>query len=149
LRNVESHLAKVAEDYVRPDKGSAEFAFVYIPSESVYYFLVHEGYDLLRTYARRGVQTVSPLTLSHKLELIKAGLHAQRLSENALKVRQDLWDLGRRFALVDEAWRVLYRTHVHNLAAKAEDVDRAYDGLRDLFQRICITTGTEPEGDGR
>jgi hypothetical protein len=53
---VQSHLTKIAADYVCPDKGSAEFAIAYVPSEAVYYFLVHEGYDLLRTFARRGVQ---------------------------------------------------------------------------------------------
>ncbi|MBM3190222.1 MAG: DNA recombination protein RmuC, partial [Chloroflexi bacterium] len=72
-RDVRGHLAKIARDYVQPDKGSAAFAFAYIPSEAVYYYLVNQAYELLREYTRQGVQVVSPLTLGHKLELIKAG----------------------------------------------------------------------------
>jgi DNA recombination protein RmuC len=137
LRNVQSHLNKIADDYVCPDKGSAEFAIAYVPSEAVYYFLVHEGYDLLRTFARRGVQVVSPLTLSHKLELIKAGVHARHLSENARAVQAELRALARAFAEVDEAWRVFYGAHLRNLTTKGEELDRAYGRLREAFERVA------------
>ena len=53
FRDVRGHLNKIAEEYVCPDQGSAEFAFAYIPSEGVYYFLLTKQYDLLREYTRR------------------------------------------------------------------------------------------------
>jgi DNA recombination protein RmuC len=137
LRNVQGHLNKIADDYICPEKGSAEFAIAYVPSEAVYYFLVHEGYDLLRTFARRGVQVVSPLTLSHKLELIKAGVHARHLSENARAVQAELRALARAFAEVDEAWRVFYGVHLRNLNAKGQELDRAYGRLREAFERVA------------
>ena len=143
LRNVSTHLDKIARDYVCPEKGSAEFAFAYIPSEAIYYFLVNEGFDLLRSFTKRGVQVVSPLTLSHKLELIKAGVHARRLSENAEKVRREIYGLSGRFAEVDDAWRVFYRTHLKNLTAKAEDLDMAYSRVRKEFDRISLSGGEE------
>jgi len=135
-RDVRGHLAKIARDYVQPDKGSAAFAFAYIPSEAVYYYLVNQAYELLREYTRQGVQVVSPLTLGHKLELIKAGAHALRLSENAEVIQRELQALGRRFAQVDESWRVFYETHLRNLAAKGEEVDAAYRALREEFGRV-------------
>jgi len=136
-RDVRGHLEKIASDYVFPQRGSAEFAFAYVPSESVYYYLVNQAFDLLREYTRRGVQVVSPLTLSQKVELIKAGVHARRLSENAEKVSNDLQTLARCFAEVDEAWRVYYDTHLRNLVNKSEDLDRAYRGVREAFDRIA------------
>jgi len=135
-RDVRGHLAKIARDYIQPDKGSAAFAFAYIPSEAVYYYLVNQAYELLREYTRQGVQVVSPLTLGHKLELIKAGAHALRLSENAEVIQRELQALGRRFAQVDESWRVFYETHLRNLAAKGEEVDAAYRALREEFGRV-------------
>lgn len=136
LRDVRGHLDKIASDYVCPEEGSAEFAFAYIPSESVYYFLVTEAFEMLREYTRRGVQVVSPLTLSHKIELIKAGVHAKKLSEEAERVRDDLARLSRVFDEVDEMWRILYGTHLRNLRGKAEELDRAYKNLRDEFDRV-------------
>jgi DNA recombination protein RmuC len=135
-RDVRNHLNKIAQDYVCPDKGSAEFAFAYIPSEGVYYFLVNEEFEMLRDYARKGVQVVSPLTLCHKIELIKAGVHAKRLSQEAENVRNDLNMIAQRFSQIDALWRVFYDTHLRNAGERAEELDREYKKLRDEFDRI-------------
>ncbi len=136
LKDVGGHLNKIAGDYISPEKGTSEFAFAYIPSESVYYFLVNEAFEMLRNYIKRGVQVISPLTLSHKIELIKAGVHAKKLSEDAEKVRNDLLNLSQKFSDIDRVWLVFYRTHLKNLEGKAEELDSAYRRLREEFDRI-------------
>jgi len=135
-RDLIGHLEKVRRDYVCPEKGSAEFAFCYIPSEGVYYYLLQEEYETLRKFTKKGVQVVSPLTLSHKIELIKAGVHAKKLSEEAKKVKKDLLNLSQKFMELDEKWRVFYNTHLRNAEAKASEVNEAYRRLRDEFDRI-------------
>ena len=135
-RDVRGHLEKVAADYVCPEKGSANFAFVYIPSEGVYYYLLSEEFQMLRDYSKKGIQVVSPLTLSSKLELIKAGVHAKKLSEDAGKVRDALLVLSRSFEEIDEKWQTFYNTHLRQLEGKAEELDRAYRKLRSEFDRI-------------
>ncbi len=145
LRDLRGHLTKVAEDYVRPDKGSADICFAYIPSEGVYYYLLREAHDLLRDFARRGVQVVSPLTLSGKLGLIKAGVQAKRLSESAGQVRDDLHALGQRFEALDAEWQTLYGTHLANASAKADEVDRAYRALRQEFRRVSSVEEAAPD----
>ena len=136
LRDVRGHLDKICTDYVCPESGSAEFAFAYMPSEGIYYFLVSEAYEMLRDYTKRGVQLVSPLTLSHKVELIKAGVHSRKLSEEADKVKNDIIILSRHFVNVDRSWKVLYETHLRNAGNKAEELDQAYSRLREEFKRI-------------
>ncbi|MDY6916764.1 MAG: DNA recombination protein RmuC [Chloroflexota bacterium] len=138
-QDVQGHLSKIADDYVCPDKGSADFAFAYIPSEAVYYFLVSEAFEMLRDFTKRGVQVVSPLTLSHKVELIKAGVHARKLSEEAERVSRQLQGLARRFATIDESWRVL-RTHLRNLQNKTEELDEEYRRLRQEFDSVSAMT---------
>jgi DNA recombination protein RmuC len=113
LKDAERHLKKVADDYIQPDYGTADFAFVYIPSEAVYYALATEGYELLRRYIALGVQVVSPLLLGHKLELLKLGIKALQLNENAQAVKASLQALARRFDSIEKAWRVFYSTHLH------------------------------------
>jgi len=136
IRDVQYHLDKISADYVCPEEGSAEFAFAYIPSEGVYYFLVNEAYQMLREYARKGVQVVSPLTLSHKIELIKAGVHAKKLSEEAERVRNDIIKLSRHFENINELWRVFYEIHLKNAGRKADELDQAYRKLKEEFHRI-------------
>ncbi|APE96027.1 DNA recombination protein RmuC [Halodesulfurarchaeum formicicum] len=138
---VESQLAKIERDYVDPSAGTTDFAFAYIPSESVYYHLITEEYDLLREYTKRGVQVVSPLTLGHKLELLKTGAQAQKLSEEAEAVLDHLAQLGDRFESVEDEWST-HKRHVDNAAKRADDVDRALGQVRDAFDRI-----DRPEGN--
>lgn len=132
---VEEQLAKIERDYVRPEAGTTDFAFAYIPSESVYYHLITEEYDLLREYTKRGVQVVSPLTLGHKLELLKSGAQAKKLSEEAQAVLDHLTDLGARFEAVEAEWSTL-RRHLDNAAKRAEDVEREFDSVREAFDRV-------------
>jgi len=141
LRDVQGHLNKIAEDYICPQCGSAEFAFAFIPSESVYYFLVTEAYELLRSYTSKGVQVVSPLTLSHKIELIKAGVRARKLTEQAEKIRGDIIRLSQRFNEVDKSWQV-FEGHLRNAAQKAKDLDRAYRELKEEFDQISRLSGS-------
>ncbi|AKH98562.1 DNA recombination protein RmuC [Halanaeroarchaeum sulfurireducens] len=139
---VDEQLAKIAEDYVRPDRGTTDFAFAFVPSESVYYHLVTEEYDMLQEYTRRGVQVVSPLTLGHKLELIKAGVQARKLSEEAAEILEHLDRLDRRFDAFEDEWSTLER-HVANAHTKAEDVDQEIARMRESFDRIEEPTAEE------
>jgi len=146
-KDVERQLETIADNYVRPSEGTAEFAFAFIPSESVYYHLVREEFDLLRGYTTQGVQVVSPLTLGHKLELIKADVQAQQLSEQAEAVLEELEVLGERFDEVNDEWATLYH-HLRNAKNKADDVDAAHDRLRAEFDRIDQPSAGEAGGPG-
>jgi len=143
-RAVEDQLEKIEGDYVRPEQGTTDFAFAFIPSERVYYHLVTEEYDLLREYATRGVQVVSPLTLTQKLDLVKAGVHAKRLSEQAEQVQSQLQRLGRRFEAFQDDWDT-FMTHVGNAKNKADDADADIDRLREEFDRIEGLSGEAPD----
>jgi DNA recombination protein RmuC len=137
LADAERHLKKIAEDYVRPDCGTTAFALAYIPSEAVYYVLSTQGYDLLRKHVAKGVQVVSPLLLGHRLEILKLGIRALRLNENASEVLTALQKIGRRFDGIHEAWRTFHGTHLRHLETKANEIDEAYKKLQTEFQRIA------------
>jgi len=136
LKDVEGQLRKIAEDYVCPEKGSAEFAFAYIPSEGVYWFLATEAFDLLNDYTKKGVQVVSPLTLGHKMELTKAGVHAKKLSEEAEKVQGQILRLGSHFGKLSQLWSTLYDTHLNHLKGKADEFESSWRLLKEEFDRI-------------
>ena len=137
LQNMQGHLDKIARDYVRPDDGTAAFAFAYIPAEGVYWFLATEAIEMMREYTKRGVQIVSPLTLSHKIELIRAGVFDRKLAEEAKQIKAELTRLGREFDTLDEEWRIFRQTHLGNLSRKAQAIDDAYQKLQNDFEKIA------------
>jgi DNA recombination protein RmuC len=136
LNDLKLHLNKVASDYVKPQEGTAEFSFVFIPSEGVYWFILSEAYDLLNDFIKKGVQVVSPLTLSHKIQLIKAGIQSKKLSEKAEKVKNDLRKLSERFKKIDDLWRIVFGNHLQNLYNKASELNDAYKQLKNEFEAI-------------
>lgn len=140
IKDVEGHLDKIYYNYVCPQKGSAEFAFAYIPSEGVYYFLMTEAYQMLLSYTKKGVQMASPLFLSSKIELIKTGVQAKKLSEDTEKVRNDIIRLSQQFKDIDESWRLFYGTHFSRAVVKAGEVDQGYKKLREEFGKISKLT---------
>lgn len=133
--DVEQQLEKIADDYVRPDAGTTEFAFAFVPSESVYYHLVTEEYDLMREFTKRGVQVVSPLTIGQKLELVRADVHAKQLSERAEEIHRQLQHLRAGFDGVEDEWTTL-QSHVRHAHKKADDVEQEFQRLRTEFERI-------------
>jgi DNA recombination protein RmuC len=137
LRDMKHGLSEVASKYVCPGEGSAGFAFAYIRSEAVYYFLQTdtEGWEMLRDYIKQGVLTVSPITMSLAVELISRGIRDVKLNEDAKEVRGFLQVLAKRFYEIEEAWRV-YAKHFGNLQAKELEIDRAYKQLRQFFNWI-------------
>jgi DNA recombination protein RmuC len=145
LKDIQGHLDKILVDYVHPEAGSATFAFAFIPSESVYYFLVTEAYDTLMNYSKKGVQVVSPLTLALMVQLIRAGVHAKKLSGEANKVMNEIIKLSHLFNGLNESWKVFYETHLRNASRKAEEVDEAYKMLRAEFDRIKNFTEEKSE----
>lgn len=136
VKDVRGHLDKIVNDYVCPEKGSAEFAFAYIRSEPVYYFLVTEEFEMLSEYVNKGIQVVSPLTFGQAIRLIGATAVAMRLSENISNFMRQLQSIGKGFEVIDGEWRTFYETHLTNALKKANDINTAYKNLRYEFDKI-------------
>jgi len=136
MKNIHDHLEKIRVDYIHPELGTTDFAFAFIPSESIYWFLINECYDELDEWTRNGVIVTSPLTLSAKIALIKAGVHAKKLSEEAKDVLVKLGKLKVSFELTDAKWQTFFNTHLKNLTKKAAEVDAAYQKIRGEFDMI-------------
>ena len=133
---------KEVTKYVRPDKGTTEYAYEFIPSESVYHYLVSEEYQLVEKYTSKGVQVVSPLTLNHKLQLIRSDHKVVKLSKNAEKVQSQLDKLANRFQSVHGDWQTFYK-HLKNARDRADDVEQDFESLRREFEQVKEIEETE------
>ncbi|MFB6099688.1 MAG: DNA recombination protein RmuC [Candidatus Nanohalobium sp.] len=135
---VEDTLSQVADKYVKPEKGTTDFAFEFVPSEAVYYYLVKEEYDLLQKYVKKGVQVSSPLTLGHKLELVKSDLRMEELTERAEEVREELDSLQSEFQSFEQDWKTFYDSHLSHLTSKADDLNSDFRSLKQGFDQVNL-----------
>jgi len=86
-RDVKNHVDAIASKYIRPDEGTYDFAFMYLPSEAIYYELVCGRTGELLAYANhKRVLPVSPTTLTAYLQVIVLGLKGLQIEQHAHEV---------------------------------------------------------------
>jgi DNA recombination protein RmuC len=111
LKDVQKHIDKIAESYIKPDEGTLDFAIMYIPAENVYYeAMVNTADDTItiQDYAmERKVFPVSPNLLYIYLMTIVMGLHGLQIEKQAAEIRQNLKTLNNSFADFIELWDTL------------------------------------------
>jgi DNA recombination protein RmuC len=95
--------------YVKPEEGTMEFAFMFIPSEAVYYDLLINKVgavkantrDLIEYAAEKKVMVVSPTTFLAYLQTVLQGLKAMQIEESAKEIRKRVEDLGKHLSAFD------------------------------------------------
>ncbi len=101
--------------YVKPEENTMDFAFMFIPSEAVYYDLlinkvgaVTEDTNNLIYYAgKKKVIIVSPTSFLAYLQTVLQGLRNQKISEQAVEIIKQVERLGRHMGTYSEYMRRL------------------------------------------
>lgn len=97
--------------YVKPEEGTLGFAFMFIPSEAVYYDLLINKVGALKSnnvnlieYAtgKKKVVIVSPTTFHAYLLTVLQGLKAMRIEESAKKIGERVNELGKHLLSYEE-----------------------------------------------
>jgi DNA recombination protein RmuC len=96
--------------YVRPEEKTMDFAFMFIPSEAVYYDLlinkvgvIAEDTNNLIYYAgRKKVVVVSPTSFLAYLQTVLQGLRNQKISEQAQQIIKEVERLGKHLFAYSE-----------------------------------------------
>jgi DNA recombination protein RmuC len=97
--------------YIRPGEGTMDFAFMFIPSEAIYYDLLVNQVGAVKTstkdlieYAFRDkrVIIVSPTSFMAYLQTVLQGLRALQIEEKAKDIQKRVGDLGRHLASYEQ-----------------------------------------------
>lgn len=97
--------------YIRPRDNTMDFAFMFIPSEAIYYdLLMHQvgavkasSRDLLEyAFRDKKVIIVSPTSFLAYLQTVLQGLRSLEIEESAKEIRKRVEELGRHLKTYDE-----------------------------------------------
>lgn len=93
--------------YIRPNEGTMDFAFMFIPSEAIYSDLLANKVGITNTSARdlieyafrdKNVIIVSPTTFMAYLQTVMQGLRSLQIEEQAKDIQLRVGELGRHIA---------------------------------------------------
>jgi DNA recombination protein RmuC len=117
-RDVKTHIDAIASKYIRPDEGTYDFAFMYLPSEAIYYELACGKTGALLEYAHnKRVLPVSPTTLTAYLQVVVLGLRGLQIEQHAQEVMAYCAQLQKEFGKFKEDFE-LVGTHLDRAAKK-------------------------------
>lgn len=131
--------------YVKPEEGTMDFAFMFIPSEAVYYDLlinkvgaVADDTNSLITYAgTRKVIIVSPTSFLAYLQTVLQGLRYQKISEQANEIIGQVEKLGKHL--------LAYQEHIgkvgKNLGMTVSSYNKASKELGKIDKDVLRITG--------
>ena len=145
-RDVKQHIDAIAAKYIRPDEGTYDFAFMYIPVEGVYYELACGKTGALLAYAHeRRVFPVSPTTFTAYLQVIALGLRGMQIEEHAHEVMAYVADLRRDFdRFADDFDKV--GTHLGHAQSKYHEAGKRLDKFGTKLER-AVEEQEELEGE--
>lgn len=139
--------------YVRPREGTLDFAFMFIPSEAVFYDLLVnkvgtiDAKDLIEyAFREKRVIVVSPTSFLAYLQTVLQGLKALQIEESAKEIRKRVEDLGRHITSYETYMKKLgghlgttinsYNTAYQELGKIDKDVLRITDKTRKTMEPL-------------
>lgn len=100
--------------YIRPEEGTMDFAFMFIPSEGIYYDLltnqVGAGEDenlIQRAAGKYKVIIVSPTSFLAYLQTVMQGLKALQIEKQAEEIQKRVGELGKHLAAYETYYQKL------------------------------------------
>ncbi len=133
--------------YVKPGEGTMDFAFMFIPSEAIYYDLLVNKVGAVKVNTRdlieyafkdRRVIIVSPTSFLAYLQTVLQGLKALQIEESAKEIKHNVEKLGRHLLSYEEFMKKMG----NSMSTTVNHYNRAYKEFNKIDKDIIkITKG--------
>ncbi len=131
--------------YVKPQENTMDFAFMFIPSEAIYYDLlinkvgsIAEDKNLIAYAGQKKVIIVSPTSFLAYLQTVLQGLRNQKISEQALDIIKQVESLGKHLISYDDYMKKLGK----NLGTSVSMYNHAYKEFSKIDKDVLKISGT-------
>jgi DNA recombination protein RmuC len=133
--DVKGRIKEIGDRYVSPPQ-TLDVAFMFVPSENVYYELI--GRPELLTYGRQlHVVPVSPNTMYAYIQALAVGFRGMKIHEEAKRVQEILAQLGTRFDKFQDHFNMVGK-HLENAKNQFERAMRDVERFDATLQGLKI-----------
>jgi DNA recombination protein RmuC len=136
--------------YIKPKENTMDFAFMFIPSEGIYYDLLVNQVGSLKTnthdlieyaFREKHVIIVSPTSFLAYLQTVLQGLRALQIEESAKEIRARVEDLGKHLLAYDEYLKKLGK----NLDTTINSFNTAHKEFTKIDKDVVKIVGGEKQ----
>jgi DNA recombination protein RmuC len=133
--------------YIRPNENTLDYAFMFIPSEAIYYDLLVNKVGTANTSSRdlieyafrdKHVVIVSPTTLLAYLQTVLHGLRSLQIEEQAKDIQKRVGELGKHIA----AHETFMQKLGSSLGTTVNHFNAAHKELRKVDKDVVKIAGT-------
>jgi DNA recombination protein RmuC len=134
--------------YVKPAEGTMDFAFMFIPSEAIYYDLLINKVGAVQVNTRdlieyafkeKRVIIVSPTSFLAYLQTVLQGLRALQIEEGAKEIRQRVEMLGKHIMVYDDYMKKLGVS----MSTSVNHYNNAYKEFKKIDKDVVKITDSE------
>lgn len=135
--------------YIRPSENTLDYAFMFIPSEAIYYDLLVNKIGTTNTSARdlieyafvdKKVIIVSPTTLLAYLQTVMHGLKSLQIEEQAKEIQKRVGELGKHIA----AHETFMQKLGNSLGTTVGHFNNAHKELKKMDKDVVKIAGSNP-----
>jgi len=127
VRDVKKHIKDIAKKYIVTEEGTLDFAFMYLPSETVFYEVANS--PALLEYARQNrIYPVSPNTLYVHLQTVLLSFEGQKIEARSRQVFRMLRAVQKDYQKTEGVLQVLGK-HINNAYSKFNDALQSFSLL--------------------
>ena len=135
--------------YIRPKEKTMDYAFMFIPSEAIYYDLLINKVGMTNTSARdlieyafrdKNVIIVSPTTFMAYLQTVMQGLRSLQIEEQAKDIQIRVGELGRHIASYEQLMQKLGGS----LGTSVNHYNNAHKELKKIDKDIVKIADSNP-----
>jgi DNA recombination protein RmuC len=135
--------------YIRPEERTLDYAFMFIPSEAIYYDLLANkvgatnmaSRDLIEyAFRDKKVIIVSPTTFMAYLQTVLQGLRTLQIEETAKEIQQRVGELGRHIGVYEQYMEKLGSS----LGTTVNHYNAAHKELKKVYKDIIKIAHTSP-----
>ena len=135
--------------YIRPNENTLDYAFMFIPSEAIYYDLLVNQVGATNTSARdlldyafidKKVIIVSPTTLLAYLQTVLHGLRSLQIEEQAKDIQKRVGELGKHIAVHETFMQKLG----NSLGTTVGHFNTAHKELKKMDKDVVKIAGNNP-----
>lgn len=134
--DVKQRAREVGTKYIAEADRTLPFAFMYVPSEGVFYEIVRRR-DLLDAIQRLRVFPVSPNSFLPYVYTILLGLRGMRVQEEARAILQKLGAMQKDFGRVAEEFGRV-GSHLQQAVNRHGDAQKVFDRLRGRVEALSV-----------